>query len=225
MANVLRIPVDYALLGVSLASSWLLMFLWTGKEMQQALGPRVTWLSLLYLNAFTSAYRLATVQTEPLAMCLAMVTFVLIQRQEYLLGALTAGACSVARPTGIATSCAFALALLVITARERPPLKVICGRATLMVLAGWGLIAFLVFCQLRFGDALVYIHARARYYHYAPDLAALFHPNYRVIARSMWAGPNDGVWLATALGVVRPGIGGRYPDSAWVARSFGTRSS
>jgi len=199
VAFVFRAPVDYALLGVSLACSWLLMFLWTGKEMREALGSGAAWLSLLYLNAFTSAYSLATVQTEPLAMCLAMATFVSIERRWYLLGALAAGACSIVRPTGIATSLAFALALLVMTVRDRPAVQIIWRRAGLMALSGWGLIAFLLFCQIRFGDALVYVHARARYYHCSPSLLSLLHPSYRVIARSIWAGPNEAVWLATAL--------------------------
>lgn len=196
---IFHAPIDFALLGVSLTASWILMFLWTGPEMVAALGLKTTWLSLLYLNVFTSGYSLAAIQTEPLALCLTLVAFVLLQRQQYLLGSLVAGATSGVRPTGVATSIAFTLALLVATMRERPRAGTMAWRLLLAVISGWGLMAFLAFCQYRFGDALVYSHSRTRYYHYAPSFAALLQPSYRWIAQSMSAAPNEGVWLAAGL--------------------------
>jgi hypothetical protein len=198
-AALTHAPMDYALLGVSLVASWILMFLWTGEELTSAMGPAVTWLSLVYLNVFTTGYALATIQTEPLALCLTMVAFVCLQRRYYLLGAFAAGAASIVRPTGVAISFAFAFGLFVATIRERPRALTVAWRFCLMALAGWGLASFLLFCQVRFGDALVYSHARTRYYHYAPSFSALLHPSHRWIAESIWAGPNEGMWLAAGL--------------------------
>jgi hypothetical protein len=198
-ADLSGAPIDFALLGVSLVASWILMFLWTGKELVAAMGTGLTWLSLLFLNVFTTGWALATLQTEPLALCLTMVAYVLLERRRYLFGALAAGAVSVVRPTGIAISCAFAFALFVATVRERPRARIVLWRLGLMAFSGWGLAAFMAFCYVRFGDALVYSHSRTRYYHYAPSLFSLFHPSHRWLAQSIWAAPNEGVWLAAGL--------------------------
>jgi hypothetical protein len=198
-AAITHAPIDFALLGVSLVASWILMFLWTGEDLTSAMGPGVTWLSLLYLNVFTTGWALATVQTEPLALCLTMVSFVCLRRRLFLVGALAAGAASVVRPTGVAISCAFTLALFVATIREKPRPLEVAWRFVLMALSAWGLASFLLFCHFRFGDAFVYSHARMRYYHYAPSFNALLHPSHRWIAQSIWAAPNEGVWLASAL--------------------------
>lgn len=57
----------------------------------------------------------------------------------------------------------------------------------------------LFFWKIRFGDALVYAHARQRYYHYLPNPFALFWPSYKWLSQSLWAAPNEGMWLAAGL--------------------------
>jgi hypothetical protein len=199
VAKIARVPVDYALLGISLAASWVAMFLWTSREMVAALGFATTYLSLLLLNVFTTGYALVTVQTEPCAIALTVAAFVLLERRQLLLGALCAGAAGAIRPTGVPIGVAFALAVFALTLRERPRISVWLARVGVMAVAGWGIAALLGYWQHRFGDALIYAHARTRYYHYVPDPLALLAPKYTWISQSIWAAPNEGVWLAAAL--------------------------
>lgn len=194
-----RTPVDYALFAVSLLSSFFAMFLWTSREMLDGLGVWTAYTSLLLLNVFTTGYALVTLQTEPTALFLTLGSFVLLERRKLALGALCAGAVGIIRPTGVAVGFAFALSVLVMTWKERPKLPVWLWRTVLMLVAAWGLIALLVFWQVRFGDALVYSHSRTRYYHYSPDPLALLAPKYTWISQSIWAAPNEGIWLACGL--------------------------
>jgi hypothetical protein len=198
-SRLLHVPIDYALLGVSLVSSYFAMFLWTSKEIVAALGGLTTLASLFLLNVFTTGYELVTLQTEPPSLLLTMATFVLLERKRLVPAALCAGAASMVRPTGIAISAAFAFAILARTLRERPHWRVVLLRGALCILAAWGLIALFAFYGFRFGDPLVYAHARTRYYHYAPNPLALFWPSYKWLAQSLWAAPNEGMWLAAGL--------------------------
>lgn len=199
VAAVARMPIDYALLGVSLLASYLAMFLWTSRAMVESLGFATTYLSLVLLNVFTTGYALVTVQTEPTALLATVGAFVLLHHRKYALGALCAGATGVIRPTGVATGMAFALALLVATIQERPRLRVWVWRLFLGLVAGWGILALFAFWQIRFGDPLIYSHARTRYYHYVPNPLALLVPKYSWLSESIWAAPNEGLWLAAGL--------------------------
>jgi hypothetical protein len=199
VSRLLHVPIDYALFGVSLFTSYLAMVLWTSKEIVSALGGLVTLSSLVLLNFFTTGYELITLQTEPPSLMLTLATFVLLERRRLLPAALCAGAAAIVRPTGIAVSAAFGLAVLWKTYRERPNVGTILLRALYCAVAAWGLILLFVFFQVRFGDALVYAHARERYYHYLPNPLAVFTPSYKWLAQSLWAAPNEGMWLAAGL--------------------------
>jgi hypothetical protein len=95
---------------------------------------------------------------------------------------------------------AFALALLVATWQERPQRRSTwIARLAIMALAGWGILALAVYFHVRFGDMFVYAHARTRYYHYTPSLTSIFHTKAANVAQSIWAAPNDGIWLAAGL--------------------------
>ncbi len=192
----LHLPIDYALLAVSILASYIVMFLWTSSEMVEALGKGTVLISLLLLNVFTTGYELVTLQTEPCALLFTVGAFVLLERRWFFGSALCAGAGSVIRPTGVAVSAAFGLALLWLTLRERPTARTIAWRAFLCIVSAWGLLALFAFFHFRFGDALVYAHARERYYHYRPNPFALLWPSYTWIAQSLWAAPNEGMWLA-----------------------------
>jgi len=199
LSKLFHVPIDYALFAVSLFTSYLAMFLWTSKEIVSALGGLVTLGSLVLLNFFTTGYELVTLQTEPPSLMLTLATFVLLERRRLVPAALCAGAAAIVRPTGIAVSAAFGLALLWKTYRERPALRTVIYRFALCLVAAWGLIGLFVFFQIRFGDALVYAHARFRYYHYMPNPLAVFAPSYRWLAQSLWAAPNEGMWFAAGL--------------------------
>jgi hypothetical protein len=199
VSRLLHLPVDVSLLAVSLVASYFAMFLWTSREMVAALGGTGALASMLLLNVFNTGFALVTVQTEPTALFLMMATFVLLERRRFLPGALCAGATGIIRPTGVATSLAFGLALLWLTIRERPRARVLAWRAVLALVSVWGIVLLAAFFHFRFNDALVYAHARERYYHYSPNFLALLWPKYTWLSQSLWAAPNEGMWLAAGL--------------------------
>jgi hypothetical protein len=199
VSRLLRVPADYALLGISLAASFFGMFLWTSREMVAAMGVSRAYLSLLFFNVFSTGYSLVTVQTEPCAFFCTIASFVLLERRRYALGAFVAGAASIIRPTGVASGLGFAIALLVATLHERRSVIACVKRLPWMVLAGWGLFALAAFFKLRFDDMFVYSHARTRWYHYEPSFTSLLSIKPEWISQSIWAAPNESVWLAAGL--------------------------
>ena len=182
LVSVVHVPIDYALLGISLAASFLLILMWTGAAVVEAIGVGGAYLSLLLLNLFPWGFSLATVQTEPCMMALTFGAFVCLRKRRLLLGALLAGASSAIRVTGVAASFAFVAALLVLTLREHPrPRPVWAWRAALMALSGWGIVALMTYFAVRFGDPLIYSHAHGRAYHHSPGLLRIFFPDGRLL--------------------------------------------
>jgi hypothetical protein len=199
VAKLTSLPVDYALFGISLLASFLAMFLWTSQTFQRALGTRTTYLSLLLLNVFTTGYSLVVVQTEPLALLLIIAAFIALEKRWLLFGALLAGAAGLVRPTAVASSAAYGLALIATCVSDRASRRIWVYRLSLGAVAGWGIVTLLAYNQWRFGDALVYAHARFRYYQYSPSITSLLMPKFSWLSQSLWAAPNEGIWLAAAL--------------------------
>ncbi|HEX3343433.1 MAG TPA: hypothetical protein VHS09_02620, partial [Polyangiaceae bacterium] len=110
--KVTHLPVDYALYAVSLSASFLFLLLWTSRTMIDGLGLGLTYLSLLLLNLFDTAYTLVTVQTEPCVMVLTLGAFLCLRKRWLLVGALAAGAATSIRISGVATGFAYCAGLL-----------------------------------------------------------------------------------------------------------------
>jgi hypothetical protein len=201
VAMVTGLPIDFAMWGISLVSSFLFLFLWTGKDLTSRLGLAETYLALLFFNAYTTGYCLVMVQTEPLTLVLAMGAFVAFARRHRLLGAVLAGATSGVRITGVAIGFAFAAGLLVDLLRERPRSLWPWLRAALLcVVAVWGQLALMAYHAHRFGDPLTYIHAHGILFHHEHvGLGALFPPDPDRIEQSIDFPLHEGLWLAAAL--------------------------
>lgn len=201
VAKLTTLPIDYALLAVSLVASFLFLYLWTGKELTSRLGVAETYFALVCFNAYTTGYCLVTVQTEPLTLVLAMGAYVALVRRRRLTGALLAGASSGIRITGVAIGLAFAVGLLVELLEERPRKAWPWIRAALLgALCVWGQVALMAYHAHRFGDPLTYIHAHGQLFHHEhPGLAALFPPDADKIAASIDWPLHEGLWLAAAL--------------------------
>ncbi|HEY6475092.1 MAG TPA: hypothetical protein VI456_00835 [Polyangia bacterium] len=195
------LPIDYALFAVSLLSSFLFLYLWTGKELTARLGVGETYLALLCFNAYTTGYCLVTVQTEPLTLVLAMGAYVAFVRRRWLLGALLAGAASGVRITGVAVGMAFAIGMLFELLKDRPRQVWPWIRAALLAaLCVWGQVALMAYHAHRFGDPLTYIHAHGQLFHHEhPGLGALFPPDPEKINASIEWPLHEGLWLAAAL--------------------------
>jgi hypothetical protein len=195
------VPIDVAMFVVSLLSSFVFLYLWTGKELTSRLGVGTTYLALICFNAYTTGYCLATVQTEPLTLALALGAYVAFARRQRLLGALLAGATSGVRITGAAIGLAFVAGLLFELLRDRPRRVWPWARAALLaVLCIWGQLTLMAYHAHRFGDPLTYVHAHGQLFHHEhTGLAALFPPDPDRIAGSMDYPLHEGLWLAAAL--------------------------
>jgi hypothetical protein len=194
-----RLPVDYALLGVSLVASLVFLFLWTGPALVTTLGPRTTYLALLAFNAYPTGFALVTVQTEPVALALTLGAFVALFHRRLILGAVLAGATSAVRGPGLATAAAYALAIVVIAMRERPEGARAWSRHALAVLlCGWGLAALMGTHLVLFHDPLLIVRAYSATLG-APSAEALFPPSVDTILRSIDWPAHEGVWVLLAL--------------------------
>ena len=197
---VSHLPMDYALFGISLAAGFVFILMWTGKAMVDGLGVANSYLSLLLLNVFSTGYGLVTLQTDCLFMALTLGTFVCLRKQWLAMGALTAGAATAIRISGVATGFAFCAWIVTVTWREGArPSRVWAWRGLLMALSGSGIMALMGYYAWRFGDPLIYSHAHGRSYHHAPDLMRIFVPDGRLLIQSIWAEPNEGLALVATL--------------------------
>jgi hypothetical protein len=223
-----RLPIDWAMLAVSLAASWLFLYLWTGPEITAALGVRGAWVSLLVFNTFTTAFALVTIHTEPLLLVCTLGAFVLLARGRPWLAALCAGAGTGVRISGASLALAFAAALAVKTFRERPvPAKVLVQRIAMVGLSGWGQAVIMAYHGLVLGDPLLYIHAYERGYGKQSSLANFIHPQSTWLMRSLDSQLHEGVVVLGVLLLLA--LGGREalrrfsPDERayWIALTFG----
>jgi hypothetical protein len=181
-----HLPIDYALFGVSLFSSFVFLFLWTGPALVKTLGLGVTWLSLLVFNAFSTGYSLIAILTEPPALVLTIGAFVALHRRWWLFGALLAGAATGLRVNAAATGLAFALAVLASLFTDRPqgPLRW-TTRLLAMPLAGWGIMTMMGYDAWRFHDPLIYVHAHSQAYSHQPNPFSLLWPKVEWVLRAI----------------------------------------
>ncbi len=193
------LPIDFALLAVSLVSSFVFLFLWTGRELTDRLGVGVTYLALLLFNTFTTGYCLVTIQTEPLTLVLALGAFVAFARRRHLLGALLAGASSGVRITGVAIGVAYAVGLLIEALQRRGWTRRDWARLIgLGLLCGWGQLALMAVHAVRFGDALAYVHAHGAAFKHDPSLRSLLWPDPEWLVEGIDYPLHEAIWWAAA---------------------------
>jgi hypothetical protein len=197
------LPIDFALFGISLVSSFIFLFLWTGPTLTRRLGVGETYLSFLLFNTFTTGFSLVSVQTEPLTLALTLGAFAALQRRAWLFAGLLAGAASSMRITGFATgaACALGIALQSWQDHETSPLPrrdwVVRGAA--VALCGWGGAALMAVHFARFGDALAYIHVHSAMFRHHPSLASLLAPRPEWLIHAMEQPLHEGVWFVAGV--------------------------
>lgn len=194
------LPIDVALLAVSLVSSFLFLFLWTGPALTERLGVAETYLALLLFNTFTTGYCLVTIQTEPLTLVLALGAIVAFAGGRHLLGAVLAGATSGVRITGVAIGLAYAAALLV-DHLQRPSWtwRDWLRLGVLALLSGWGELALMAVHAIRFGDPLAYLHAHALAFKHQPKVSAALWPDPEWLVQGIDFPLHEALWWAAAL--------------------------
>ncbi len=215
--RTLKIPIDYAMFGVSLVASFAFLVMWTSRTMVRQLGLGRVWLSLLLFNAFSTGFTLVTVQTEPLVLALTMGAVLSIQRRWLFLGAVLAGACSAIRISGVTVGFAYCGALLVLTWKERPAPLEIARRVLLCAVSGGGVMGMMAYWKWRFDDPYIYQHAHERAFHHTASFYYLFFPDGRLLMQSIWAEPNEGILLGIGVLFLALGWKGamrRFDDDA-----------
>ncbi|HVT08155.1 MAG TPA: hypothetical protein VHO67_11895 [Polyangia bacterium] len=194
------LPIDFALLVVSLLSSLVFLFLWTGPSLTERLGVAETYLALLLFNTFTTGYCLVTIQTEPLTLALAMGAFVALARRRHLLGAFLAGATSGVRITGIAVGIGYAVGLLVEQIERRGwTWRDVARLLGLGLLCAWGELTLMAYQGIRFGDPLTYVHAHAEAFKHHPSLSALLWPDPSWFVDGLIFPLHETIWWTAAL--------------------------
>jgi hypothetical protein len=194
VVKVTKLPADYALLAVSLAASFLFLFLWTDPAVTRALGTVETYIALIAFNAFPTSCYLVFLMTEPCVLLFTLAAFVALLRKQYLVGALLAGAASGMRIGGAATSLAFALAVVVETWNERSRGWALFRRIACVPLSAWGAFALMGYHAWRFGDPLVYVHAHAVAYQVTGGLRSVLLPRVNWIMHSLDGPTHDLMW-------------------------------
>jgi hypothetical protein len=195
-----RVAIDYALWGLSLLASALLLFLWTGPTLAERLGLWPTYVSFAVFNVFPTGFILVTTQTEPLALLFTLGAFIALARRHTMFGAALAGTATAMRVTAMATGLAYAAALIALTLVERPrEVRARLRRGAELVLSGWGILALAGYYWVRFGDPLIYARAHAQSFKHEASLAMTVAPGAEKIALSLSHPLHEGVWLAAAL--------------------------
>jgi hypothetical protein len=200
VSRLTGIAIDFSLLAISLVASFIFLFLWTGPELTGRMGVGETYLALLLFNTYTTGYCLATIQTEPLTLALALGSYVAFARRRHLLGALLAGATSGIRITGVAIGAAYAIGLLIELLQQQPRARKDWLRLVLLgLLCGWGQLALMTVHTIRFGDPLAYIHAHGAAFKHSPSLGALLWPEPEWFVEAIDYPLHEALWWAAAL--------------------------
>lgn len=164
--RVTKIPVDWALFGISVLCGLGTLYLMTSRAIVSALGATETLLALYLFAVFPSAFHLVVVLTESPMLFFAIAAFVALRRRSYLGSALLAGAGTGVhfRGTGMGIACGLAVlvSFLTDTPRGRGELA---RRVAAVLLCCWGGALLWAWYGYMYKDPLLYIHAAqgARY--------------------------------------------------------------
>jgi hypothetical protein len=192
-----RLPIDYALLSVSLVASFFLLFLWTGPVIVNALGLWGTYCSLLLFSVYTTSFTLAATLSEPCTLLFVFAAFVCLEKRRFLLGALFAGAASGMRITGFCATAAYAFAIL-LWAWDEDELSVKdwIKVAVIIPLSAWGVLTMMIFDWWRFNDSLIYAHAHEQAFGHDPQAWHILWPDPSWVVKSMASPVHDVVLVA-----------------------------
>jgi hypothetical protein len=187
-----KLAVDYCFLGIALAASFLLLFLWTGPVMVNALGLWGTYCALLLFSVYSTAFTLAAALTEPCTLAFAFAAFVCLEKRRFVLGAVLAGASSGIRITGGSASLAFAFAILVWAwDREELDRKDWFKVALLLPLSAWGVLGMMAYDWWRFNDPLIYAHGHEQSFNHDPHLWHILFPDPSWVTKSITSQVHD----------------------------------
>jgi hypothetical protein len=160
LARATGLRPELALLIVShvcLAATFVLAYAYVRVRFPGPTHAQLPGFVLLALGLFPPGFFLRMAYTESLFLLLTVLAFYGMERRWPLWAiALLAGAASSVRAVGVALAPAFALHLW----RRSPSLKTFATRGALLgPLACWGILAYMLYQQLAFGDPLLFYHS------------------------------------------------------------------
>jgi hypothetical protein len=196
-----HLPTDYALWAVSLAASFVFLFLWTGPALSGALGVWPTYLSLFLFNVFTTGFSVVTLQTEPLALLSLLGAFVCLHRKHWLSGAVVAGMGGAIRVTGGAIGAGYGLALVVHALIDRTERRLVrWGRVVLAApLCGWGQLAIFGYFWKNYKDPFLYTREHSQVYGHSIEILDALWPKPAVVMRALTMGMHEGLFVFLGL--------------------------
>lgn len=198
-----RIPMDYALLAVSLVCAVGFLYLMTSPFVCRALGVGGAYLALFLFNVFPTGFDIATVQTEATTLFFTMAALWALSGRHYLVAALSAGAATGIRISGLATGAAVGLTILSSLWLDRPRTqRGWVSRLAALPLAAWGIFTIVGYFTYKYSDPLLYVHAHDEAYKWlsVPSISERFLP--RFVFSTVSHGPMnhyEGVLIAACL--------------------------
>lgn len=161
LVSLFGVSVDMALLLVSNIASVAVALLMT-KLVKDELGDEVALLSMACFCFFPFSLFLSTGYTEPVFLAFALLSLILLRRQIYVAAAVAAGLAAATRSTGIVL---LPVILFEMARRRTLPLPRLLPRMALCaVLAASGLLAFMVYLWIAFGNPLALAAGQAAWH-------------------------------------------------------------
>jgi hypothetical protein len=117
-------------------------------------GERVAVISVLLLALFPFSLYYGAVYTESIYLVLAVWAFIAIEHRNWWMAGALAGLASASRPPGLLVGACVGLAYLIDWYRMRRPLRF---DILALALAPAGTAAYMLYCWVRWGDALAYV--------------------------------------------------------------------
>lgn len=114
------------------------------------------------LGLFPFSFYFGAAYTESLYLLLGVVTFCAIERQSWWVAGLAAALAGALRPPGLVLGACVVLAYGLNWLRTRHRLR---HDVVVLLLTPTGALTYIIYCQIRFGNALAYIHASRTGWH------------------------------------------------------------
>ncbi len=161
VARTTGLPVDWALVLLSILCAIVVNTLWTSKPIVERIGRLEAYGALLAFNCYPPAFHMVTPYTEAATLALTLGGYILITYDRWWLASLCVGATTALRPHAVAYTFAFGLAALAGAWQKRKQGAPRWWMPLLScVLAGWGQLATMLALKVYVGDAWAFFRAR-----------------------------------------------------------------
>ncbi|MBI1902708.1 MAG: hypothetical protein HY000_37955 [Planctomycetes bacterium] len=168
---------------VALAGVFVLLWSYSGHRSRDTASAATSW-SLLALATFPTTFFFGAAYAESLFVFFAVLVLLGIRRNWHLLPlAILAGVCTASRPVGVAV----ALPLAWHVWQTSPTAARAAARLAWVVpLSLWGILAYMLFLHIEFGDALAFVHTQD-HWRRLPDVGLFGKIGILASAEPIWS--------------------------------------